>query len=113
MSHFQRYTATLHFLTKMEAECVTPETLAALRNHPQYKHFLKKWNLPVYFQIRFQEIAGLVETVLAEPVSPDSIKGSLSSLTQDGFSLHATCVIWDNLLRIWANDIYLYQLFHR
>lgn len=94
-------------------ECVTSESLMALRNHSQYKGFLKKWNLPVYFQIRFQEIAGFVETVLVEPISPDSIKGKLVSLTQKDFSLHATCIIWDNLLRIWADDIYLYQLFHR
>ncbi|KMQ97057.1 conserved oligomeric golgi complex subunit 2, partial [Lasius niger] len=70
----KRYTATLEFLTKLEAECVTTEILMTLRDHPQYKGFLKKWNLPVYFQIRFQEIAGHVETTLAEPVSPDSIK---------------------------------------
>jgi len=97
----------------LEAECVTPEILATLRSHPQYKSFLKKWNLPVYFQIRFQEIAGAVEAVLAEPISPDSVKGSLTSLTQKDFSLHATDVVWDNLLRIWADDIYLYQLLHR
>ncbi|XP_077256451.1 conserved oligomeric Golgi complex subunit 2 [Temnothorax americanus] len=109
----KRYTATLEFLTKLEMECVTPEILAALKNHPQYKSFLKKWNLPVYFQIRFQEIAGSVEATLAEPVSPDSVKGSLISLTQKDFSLYATDVVWDNLLRIWADDIYLYQLFHR
>jgi len=110
---FQRYTATLEFLTKLEAEYGTPNTLATLRDHPQYKDFLKKWNLPVYFQIRFQEVAGSVETVLVESVSPDSIKGNLVSLTQKDFSLYATCVVWDNLLRIWADDIYLYQLFHK
>lgn len=109
----KRYTATLEFLTKLEAECVTPEILAALRGHPQYKSFLKKWNLPVYFQIRFQEIAGTVEAVLSEPISPDSVKGNLTSLTRKDFSLHATDVVWDNLLRIWADDVYLYQLFHR
>ncbi|KAL6266886.1 hypothetical protein P5V15_003714 [Pogonomyrmex californicus] len=109
----KRYTATLEFLTKLEAECATPEILASLRNHPQYKTFLKKWNLPVYFQIRFQEVAGTIETVLAEPISPDSIKGNLISLTQKDFSLHATDAVWDNLLRIWADDIYLFQLFHK
>lgn len=97
----------------MEAECVTPETLAALRNHLQYKSFLKKWNLPVYFQIRFQEIAGNVETILTESVSPDSVKGNLTWLTQKDFSLYATCTVWDNLLRIWTDDIYLYQLFYK
>lgn len=104
----------MEFLTKLQAECFTTEILMTLRDHPQYKGFLKKWNLPVYFQIRFQEIAGHVETILAEPVSPDSIKkGSLMSLIQKDFSLRATDVIWDNLLRIWTENIYLYQLFHK
>lgn len=67
----------------------------------------------MYFQIRFQEIAGTVEAVLAEPISPDLVKGDLMSLTQKDFSLHATDVVWDNLLRIWTDDIYLYQLFHK
>ncbi|KAL0127418.1 hypothetical protein PUN28_005604 [Cardiocondyla obscurior] len=109
----KRYIATLEFLTKLEGECVSPETLMALRNHVQYKSFLKKWNLPVYFQIRFQEIAGNVETMLAEPISPDSVKGNLILLTQKDFSLYATDVVWDNLLKIWSDDIYLNQLFHR
>lgn len=109
----RRYTATLEFLTMLEKTCVTPETLIALKNHPRYTAFLKKWNLPVYFQIRFQEIAGLVEIVLVEPVSPDSVKDNLVLLTQKDFSLYATHVVWDNLLRIWSDDIYLYQLFHK
>lgn len=31
--------------------------------HKQYKSFLMRWNLPVYFQIRFQEIATSLEQV--------------------------------------------------
>lgn len=103
----------MEFLEKLKAECVTPNSLVALKENTHYKHFQKKWNLPVYYQIRFQEIAGAVETVLTKPISPSSIKGTLNSLTQNEFSLHATCVVWDNLQRIWADDVYLYQLFHR
>ncbi|KAF3428619.1 hypothetical protein E2986_03735 [Frieseomelitta varia] len=108
-----RYVATLEFLQKLEAECVTPESLIALLKNSQYKNFLKKWNLPVYFQIRFQEIASGIETVLIEPISPASVKGTLESLTQSEFSLHATCIVWENLQRIWDDNMYLYQLFHR
>ncbi|CAL7940909.1 unnamed protein product [Xylocopa violacea] len=109
-----RYIATLEFLEKLEAECVTLETLTALKENLQYKNFLKKWNLPVYFQIRFQEIAGGIETILIEPISPLSVKGSLEPVTKENdFSLHATCTVWDNLQKIWDNNVYLYQLFHR
>ena len=113
VSQFQRYVATLEFLQKLEAECVTPESLTTLLKNSQYKNFLKKWNLPVYFQIRFQEIASGIETVLIEPISPASVKGTLESLTQSEFSLHATCTVWENLQMIWDDNVYLYQLFHR
>lgn len=103
----------MEFLQKLEAECVTAESLIALQKNSQYKNFLKKWNLPVYFQIRFQEIASGIETVLIEPISPASVKGTLESLTQSEFSLRATCIIWENLQRIWNDNVYLYQLFHR
>nr|XP_033189717.1 conserved oligomeric Golgi complex subunit 2 isoform X1 [Bombus vancouverensis nearcticus]XP_033189718.1 conserved oligomeric Golgi complex subunit 2 isoform X1 [Bombus vancouverensis nearcticus]XP_033189719.1 conserved oligomeric Golgi complex subunit 2 isoform X1 [Bombus vancouverensis nearcticus] len=108
-----RYVATLEFLEKLEAECITPESLITLQKNLQYKNFLKKWNLPVYFQIKFQEIASGIETVLTESISPASVKGTLESLTQDDFSLYATCIIWENLQTIWDNNVYLHQLFHR
>ncbi|XP_076243110.1 conserved oligomeric Golgi complex subunit 2 isoform X2 [Calliopsis andreniformis] len=107
-----RYIATLEFLEKLEAECVTTDSLTALKENAQYKNFLKKWNLPVYFQIRFQEIAGAVERTLTEPISPASIRGNLEILIENDFSLYATYVLWNNLQRIWADDVYLYQLFH-
>lgn len=103
----------MEFLEKLEAECITPDSLAALKENAQYRIFLKKWNLPVYFQIRFQEIAGAVEAVLTEPISPASVKGNLETLMRNEFSLHATSTVWINLQRIWADDVYLYQLFHR
>ncbi|XP_017890474.1 conserved oligomeric Golgi complex subunit 2 [Ceratina calcarata] len=108
-----RYTATLEFLEKLEAECVTLESLTALKENSRYKNFLKKWNLPVYFQIRFQEIANGIETVLSEPISSTSVRGTPESLTRNDFSLHATLVVWENLQRIWDNSVYLCQLFHR
>lgn len=109
-----RYVATLEFLEKLDTECVTSECLIALKNNSQYKNFLKKWNLPVYFQIRFQEIANGIETILIEPISPTSIKGTLESLAlQNEFSLYTTYIIWENLQKIWDNNIYLYQLFHK
>ncbi|XP_017793431.1 PREDICTED: conserved oligomeric Golgi complex subunit 2 [Habropoda laboriosa] len=108
-----RYVATLEFLEKLEAECITPESLVVLKENSQYKNFLKKWNLPVYFQIRFQEIASGIETALTEPISPAFVKGTLQTLTKNDFSLYATSVMWENLEKIWDNDVYLYQLFHR
>nr|XP_034193274.1 conserved oligomeric Golgi complex subunit 2 [Osmia lignaria] len=108
-----RYIATLKFLEKLEDKCLSHEPYVALKENPQYKRFLIKWNLPVYFQIRFQEIASAVETVLTEPISPACVKGTLETFTQKHFSLHATYIIAINIQRIWSKDVYLSQLFHR
>lgn len=97
----------------MEDKCLSRESYVALKENPQYKRFLIKWNLPVYFQIRFQEIAGAIETVLTVPISPACIKGTLETFAQKHFSLHATYIIAINIQRIWSKDVYLNQLFHR
>ena len=110
---FQRYIETLDFLSRLEKRCGSAEVVASFKNHPQHKRFLKKWNLPVYYQIRFQEVASTVENVLSANISPSSIKKRKNSIDQDSFSLHATCAVWDCSLRTWADNVFLSQLLHR
>ncbi|KAK2575855.1 hypothetical protein KPH14_007229 [Odynerus spinipes] len=107
----KRYTETMWFRKKLEELYDTPSCTSMLKSHVQYKSFIKKWNLPVYFQIRFQEIAGTVETALKESISPESMKGSIDILTLEEFSLHTTSVVWNCLHRIWSDNVYLCQLF--
>ncbi|XP_043497645.1 conserved oligomeric Golgi complex subunit 2 [Polistes fuscatus] len=107
----KRYTETMCFRKKLEEFYDVPARGSILKDHLQYKNFLKKWNLPVYFQIRFQEIAGTVETAFKEPISSDLIKGSANILMLEEFSLHTTFIVWNNLHRIWSENIYLSQLF--
>ena len=38
----------------------------SLRNHPTYLEFMKKWQLPVYFQLRFREIIKDIEPFLSD-----------------------------------------------
>lgn len=55
---YRRYNESLRFVRKIEEYCPDDESLKLLRATIEYKSFQKRWNLPVYFQIRFQEIAG-------------------------------------------------------
>ncbi|XP_051158118.1 conserved oligomeric Golgi complex subunit 2 [Leptopilina boulardi] len=109
----QRYTETLDFLSRIEKRCDSLEVVNTLKNHIQYKRFLKKWNLPVYYQIRFQEIAGSVESVLYLNISHSSIKKRKNEIDRDSFSLYSTCAVWDCILRTWADHVFLSQLLHR
>jgi hypothetical protein len=55
---------------------------------------------------RFQEIAGVLETVMS-----DSSTGVPPMATD--FQLQTTATAWDCLIRCWANGVFLHQLTHR
>lgn len=59
---YDRYNESLRFVRKLEGYCIDEETVRTLKETAEYKSFQKRWNLPVYFQIRFQEIAGKCES---------------------------------------------------
>ncbi|CAG2199435.1 COG2 [Mytilus edulis] len=60
----QKYNTSMDFLCKFEKLCGSKASVKRLREHPSYHTFIHKWSLPVYFQIRFQDIAGQLETAL-------------------------------------------------
>lgn len=49
----QRYTITMDFVGKFERQCGSQASVKRLRVHPSYVSFNNKWNLPVYFQLRW------------------------------------------------------------
>ena len=46
----------MEFLSTFEELCGSQASVARLRNHPSYVIFINKWNLPVYFQMRYHFI---------------------------------------------------------
>ncbi|XP_014225281.1 conserved oligomeric Golgi complex subunit 2 [Trichogramma pretiosum] len=109
----KRYRETLNFLLKLEQRCHNEDVIVQFKSHFQYTRFLSKWNLPVYFQIRFQEIAGTAESVFSAAISTSSIRQKKDSINNEEFILHATNIVWDCLLRIWTDDVFLPQLLAR
>jgi hypothetical protein len=69
----QNYNVTMQFVERMEQYCRTRAQLEAFRAHPAFKQFIKKWNLPVYFQLRFQEIAVRFEATLTSPLQSSAV----------------------------------------
>ncbi|KAL1447642.1 hypothetical protein MTO96_028447 [Rhipicephalus appendiculatus] len=75
-----------------------------LRAQPCYVHFMAKWNLAIYFQIRFQDIACQLESAITQPSQRS--KG-------DEFLLLCHEALWDALRRCWDEDVFLAPLSHR
>ncbi|XP_041969831.1 conserved oligomeric Golgi complex subunit 2 [Aricia agestis] len=101
---YKRYKESMHFVKKIEELCDKNESVYLLRQTVEYKNFLRRWNLPVYFQIRFQEIAGGFESCL---------KGAPTTQNNSDFILAETLKCWNSLQDCWSDGIFLEALAHK
>ncbi|KAF5403176.1 Conserved oligomeric Golgi complex subunit 2 [Paragonimus heterotremus] len=103
---YRLYTESRSFVNTLETRIQSNKQLQAFRNHPAYQQFFSKWSLPVYFQIRFQDIAGSLE---------QAIQGGLTSVgsSKQDCLLRVTEVLLTQLQRCWADGIFLQSVRHR
>lgn len=99
----QNYTSSILFLDEFEHYCQVQTSVQRLRKHDCYKKFIDKWNLDVYFQIRFQEIAGKFESCIS--ANPKGGEG-----TDGKYLLNASCSILQCIKQCWDEKIFLPSL---
>lgn len=104
---YQKYTSTMDFLKRLETHM---KAGVDLRCHKQYKSFQTRWNLPVYFQIRFQEIGGAVEGAFCKEFSERSV---LSPQSSSKVRLTPIAKALENVSLCWAEGVYLDPLMAR
>lgn len=107
---YHKYKCTLEFLTRIEMIIDDAELVEVFHQHQQHKKFQMRWNLPVYFQIRFQEIATSLEKICEIDWSNMLVTGNVESnqLQVRPFIEVISCVA-----KCWMDGIYLDQLFHK
>lgn len=107
---YQKYKCTLEFLTRVEMIIDDEELVEQFHNNQQYKQFQMRWNLPVYFQIRFQEIASGLEKTCEVDWNNMLLPGAGESnqMQMKVFVEVITCVA-----KCWTDGVYLDQLFHK
>ncbi|XP_064402845.1 conserved oligomeric Golgi complex subunit 2-like isoform X2 [Halichondria panicea] len=103
----QNYTTTMDFVSSFEKHCSTESSIKRLRAHPTYNSFMAKWSLPVYFQIRFQDIAGSVESSLSFPL----VRAEASE--DHPFQLEVFGRVWLAWQQCWSPDVLIPALTHR
>ncbi|XP_018428885.1 PREDICTED: conserved oligomeric Golgi complex subunit 2, partial [Nanorana parkeri] len=101
----QKYTVSMDFLRNFERQCGSQASVKRLRAHASYHSFNNRWNLPVYFQIRFKEIAGRLESALVSPLQEVS--------DGDTFCLQASSILWTCLNTCWSDETCTPLLAHR
>uniref|UniRef100_A0A8C5GN60 Conserved oligomeric Golgi complex subunit 2 n=1 Tax=Gouania willdenowi TaxID=441366 RepID=A0A8C5GN60_GOUWI len=89
---YERYSATMDFVRRFERQCSSQASVKRLRLHSSYTSFHNKWNLPVYFQLRYKEIAGHLENALSDGLEacfpPAGVRGVvvISSLLETHYA---------------------------
>uniref|UniRef100_A0A8C7F8J9 Conserved oligomeric Golgi complex subunit 2 n=1 Tax=Oncorhynchus kisutch TaxID=8019 RepID=A0A8C7F8J9_ONCKI len=102
---YERYTISMDFVRKFDRQCGSQASVRRLRAHASYQSFHNKWNLPVYFQLRYKEIAACLENAITDGIET-APAGSC-------YHLLVSQVLWNSLVRCWAEKVYLPPLSHR
>jgi conserved oligomeric Golgi complex subunit 2 len=109
---FENISAFHHFLDFLEGMCVTPTQVEHFRGSQACEALHRQWNLNAYFSLRFQDIAGALESVLSEAGPPDAsvleAKGKVGGAA--GFSSPAASATWDALQASVRQGIFLRPL---
>ncbi|XP_029553593.1 conserved oligomeric Golgi complex subunit 2 isoform X4 [Salmo trutta] len=102
---YDRYIISIDFVRKFERQCGSQASVRRLRAHASYQSFHNKWNLPVYFQLRYKEIAACLENAIAD--------GLEAAPAGSSYHLLVSQVLWNSLVRCWVDKVYLPPLSHR
>lgn len=106
------YQAGMRLLDSLESQCSSTAQVEQFRQCAAYEAFMKKWSLPVFFSLQFQDIAGGLESQLAQPTLDQSPNPEASG-GQPAFALIVTAAVWKGLQQTIADDSFLPQLADR
>ena len=89
--------------------------------HPMTLDYSKKWNLPIYYQLRFGEICARLEKAIKGVqidgwdadvyTGPEALKSTLKD--KYAFELPFFMELFDSLTWMWRKDVFLKPLTHR
>lgn len=102
------YSQSMHFLTQMEQRfCVNETMKIRFRSHESVVEFKEKWNVDVYFQLRFSQLSSALEKafgVKREEQNPDL------SLSGVHFLFANSKALWSAMQECWAPNVFLQPL---
>ncbi|KAG7170065.1 Conserved oligomeric Golgi complex subunit 2-like [Homarus americanus] len=106
----QRYLETTEFLESFEKLLGSKAKIMVFREMIEYKSFMEHWNLPVYFQIRYQEIGQVAECSLSQD---NDGYAQVGTNTSGEFVFLSSQTIWESLLKCFTPEVFLPPLLHR
>lgn len=102
----------------IEVALISEAQVATLRKSDTTVEFWRHWNLPVYFQLRFQEITSKFDSELrlgtseADSSAPKTSTGS-RLLRSDMYRVRASVAMISAIRECWSEHVFLKSLAHR
>lgn len=101
----KNYKSSLDFLAYLEGYCPSRAAVAKFRAAPVYVEFMKQWNIGVYFSLRFQEIAGALDSALTASslvLVQNSYSGEENS---QNLTLRQSVTLLESLRSCWNEEV--------
>ncbi|KAI3727038.1 hypothetical protein L1987_66846 [Smallanthus sonchifolius] len=97
----KNYKASLGFLADLEGYCPSRSAVSSFRAEAVYVDFMKQWNIGVYFSLRFQEIAGSLDSALVG----SGLNPIQKSNSEQGLALKQSLTLLECLRSCWKEEV--------
>ncbi|UJR08723.1 hypothetical protein I4U23_012980 [Adineta vaga] len=102
----ERYSSWLQFISELES-LLSKTSEQNLKNSQTYQHFSSRWDVIVYYQIRFLEISNAIENILVN--QPFALNEKIDS----SYKTLITSTIFQSIERCWQTNYFLEPLVHQ
>ncbi|WWC91827.1 uncharacterized protein L201_006774 [Kwoniella dendrophila CBS 6074] len=103
----KHYTTTHQFINLFESLAPSSRNVISMRESQSFLSFERRWQLPVYYQLRWKEIVGTLENSLSTITTDNKFT---SSSTNEEWLLQASSSISNAIETTWSEDVFIDQL---
>ncbi|KAF9603021.1 hypothetical protein IFM89_033648 [Coptis chinensis] len=104
----KNYKSSIAFLGYLEGYCSSRSAVSKFRMGAVYLEFMKQWNLGVYFSLRFQEIAGTLDSALMENALNRNHNPANNGISLE-LTLRQSNTLLESLRSCWREDVLVFS----
>ncbi|KAH9986002.1 COG complex component [Russula compacta] len=107
----KNHETTQSFIRSLQYLAPSARATRAMTVHPTFLAFERRWQLPVYFQLRWKDIVTRLEDGLStSKLEPES---NLKKPEITPFTMSSSAAVWSAINTCWDRNVYVPQLAHR
>ncbi|CCL98683.1 uncharacterized protein FIBRA_00685 [Fibroporia radiculosa] len=104
----KHHEVTQAFIRSLEFLAPSVHSVEVMRAHPVFATFERRWQLPVYFQLRWKEIVTKLEDALSVTILERSTNKMLGP-----FVTVQAAAVWEAINTCWSAQVFIPELGHR